>query len=65
MAPAPAVTYAALALQLLAAHSMAAVTTGLNLDTTDVVHERISERIADLIADVPVPQPLRKLHNGQ
>ena len=49
MAPAPAVTYPALALQLLAAHSMAAVPTGVNLETAILVHERMSERIADLI----------------
>ena len=49
MARAPAVTYPALALQLLAAHSMAAVPTGINLETAILVHERISERIADLI----------------
>ena len=49
MARAPAVTHPALALQLLAAHSMAAVPTGINLETASLVHERISERIADQI----------------
>ena len=41
---------------LRAAHSMAAVTTGINLDITGLVHERMADQIADVLVHQNVEQ---------